>query len=98
MTGKKKTLFQKLQNVKSKYCASKATVTDVKAAGKVYVADAVAKGKPKAEAEASVARVLASSCPIAVSGTRRPTTRRRATAAAPRAAPRRKATTRKRRA
>ena len=96
MAGKKRTLFQKLQKVKSDYCNNKATVADVKAAGKVYSADAVAKGKPKAEAEASVTRVLASSCPIA-SGTRRRGTTRQASAT-PRAAPKRRATTPKRRA
>ena len=95
MTGKKKTLFQKLQNVKSKYCASKATVTDVKAAGKVYVTDAVKKGKSKAEAEASVARVLASSCPIAASVGKKPARRRAATKAAPRATPKRTTARRK---
>ena len=87
MAGVKKTLFQKLQNVKSKMCAGKATATDLTAAAKAYVTDAVAKGnKTKAEAEASVTRVKESGCPIA--GAKR---RRTTATAKPKAARRRRA-------
>ena len=70
MATSKKTLYQKLRSVKKKNCEGKATAADLTAAGKDYVADAVAKGnKTNAEAKQVVADVKAAGCPIA--GTKR---------------------------
>ena len=73
----KKTKYQKLVSAKKSYCKGKALATTVKAAEKVYIEDAVKKGKPLAEAKAIASRVSKMACNVAagyISGKNKKTT------------------------
>ena len=75
MAGIKKSEYQKLQAVKKRHCAGKATAADVTKAANKYIADTVAKGnKTKAEATKSANAVKNSGC--SVSGTKKRTIRK----------------------
>lgn len=71
--ARKKTAFQKMKAVATKYCAKKANKTDVTKAVKAYKASAEKAGKTPGEANAIVSRAL--KCPTkkkaAVSGVKR---------------------------
>ena len=79
MAGATKTLYQKLQGAKKKHCAGKATAADVTAAANKYIADAVAKGKPKVEAQASAKAVKDGGCSVSglFSRRKKPTAKRK---------------------
>jgi hypothetical protein len=93
MAGVKRTAFQKLQKARRDNCASKITVTELKAVSKAYVTDAVAKGKPKTEAEAIAKRVTDTACDVIIAGQK--AKRRSAAPRAKAAAPKRKTTRRR---
>lgn len=79
----KKTKYQKLVSAKKSYCKGKALATTVKAAEKIYIEDAVKKGKPLAEAKAIASRVSKMACNVAagyISGKKKTTKRKTAVA------------------
>ena len=78
MAGIKKSEYQKLQAVKKRHCAGKATASDVTKAANKYIADTVAKGnKTKVEATKSANAVKNSGC--SVSGVKKKRIVRKAT-------------------
>lgn len=72
-----RTKFQQLQAAKKSHCAGRTTMAAVTKKKNAYIADAVKKGKSKAEATASANRVLKKSCGIGSTTKKRSTAKKK---------------------
>lgn len=79
-TARSKTAFQRLVSKKASYCKGRTTMAEVKKVSTAYIANALKKGKTKAEAEKVARRVLTSGCKMtsSIAGRKRKVVRRKA--------------------
>lgn len=76
-----RTKYQQLQAAKKSHCAGRTTSANLTKKKNAYIADAVKKGRTKAEATKSANKVLKKSCGIGSTAKKRKTTAKKKTTA-----------------
>jgi len=78
-TSRRKTKYQILVSRKSSYCNGRVKKTSLTKAANAYIADAVKKGKSKAEAQKIANKVVNGACTASVSGRKKAAGRKKRT-------------------